>query len=477
MHTPRIAVIGTGIAGMASAWLLSRRCEVTVYEADSHVGGHSNTVMLDDPRGPSAVDTGFIVHNRLNYPQLSALFQRLGVATQPGEMSFAVSLDAGRLEYSGTGLNGLFGQRRNLLRPAFHRMLVDIVRFNRAGKRLAREGGDEAEPLGAFLDRHRLRDALRDQYLLPMAAAIWSCPPAAMLDFPALSLVRFYDNHGLLNLDERPQWRTVSGGSVQYVRAIMAPLADRLRLATPVTQVVAGNGTLRVLDARGGDACLDHVVIATHADQARRMLPDGDLRARLLGAFGYQDNHAVLHTDRALMPRRRRVWSAWNYLATGGQAQQRVSVTYWMNLLQRLRCEREYFVSLNPLREPQAGTVLARFDYSHPVFDAAAMAAQTRLPEVNGQGGVWLAGSYFGHGFHEDALCSAVDVATRLDAPPPWSGHDIPIPRARCLGRARHAARARCLGRARRAAHDAPRAQRARERVTSIASALPERVA
>lgn len=451
MHKPRIAVIGTGIAGMASAWLLSRRCEVTLYEADARVGGHSNTVMVDDPSGPCAVDAGFIVHNRRNYPQLSALFQTLGVATQPGEMSFAVSLDAGRLEYSGTSLNGLFGQRSNLLRPAFHRMLLDIVRFNSAGKRLARQGGDAAESLGAFLDRHRFDSAMRDQYLLPMAAAIWSCPPAAMLDFPALSLVRFYDNHGLLNLNDRPQWRTVSGGSTQYVRAIIAPLADRLRLATPVTQVVADNGTLRVLDARGGDECFDQVVIATHADQARRLLPHGDLRARLLGAFRYQDNHAVLHTDRALMPRRRRVWSAWNYLATSEQASeqasQQVSVSYWMNLLQRLHCAREYFVSLNPLHEPRADTVVARFDYSHPVFDAAAMAAQTRLPEVNGQDGVWLAGSYFGHGFHEDALCSAVEVATRLGAPAPWSEHE------------------------------APRAQGARGRVASIAPALPERAA
>lgn len=452
VHNPRIAVIGTGIAGMASAWLLSRRCEVTLYEADARAGGHSNTVMVDDPGGPCAVDTGFIVHNRLNYPQLSALFQTLGVATQPGEMSFAVSLDAGRLEYSGTSLNGLFGQRSNLLRPAFHRMLIDIVRFNRAGKRLARQGGDAAESLGAFLDRHRFGSAMRDQYLLPMAAAIWSCPPTAMLDFPALSLARFYENHGLLNLNDRPQWRTVSGGSTQYVRAIIAPLADRLRLATPVTQVVAGNGTLRVLDARGGEECFDQVVIATHADQARRLLPDGDLRARLLGAFRYQDNHAVLHTDRALMPRRRRVWSAWNYLATGGgqaaqQASQQVSVSYWMNLLQCLRCAREYFVSLNPLYEPRADTVVARFDYSHPVFDAAAMAAQKRLPEVNGQDGVWLAGSYFGHGFHEDALCSAVEVATQLGAPAPWSEHE------------------------------APRARDARGRAASIAPALPERAA
>lgn len=427
MQKPHIAVIGTGIAGLASAWLLSRAAEVTVYEADARVGGHSNTVTVDDPLGPVAVDTGFIVHNRSNYPQLCALFDALGVLTQPGEMSFAVSVDHGRLEYSGSSLNGLFGQRRNLLRPGFHRMLLDIARFNRAGKRLAREGGDERESLGAFLDRHRLGGAMREHYLLPMAAAIWSCPPATMLDFPALSLVRFYDNHGLLNINERPQWLTVTGGSARYVHAIMAPWARRLRLATPVTRVLAQPvGGVRVLDAHGGEQRFEQVVIATHADQARRILGDDDVRARLLDAFRYQQNRAVLHCDQALMPRRRRVWSAWNYLAHARQAPARVSVTYWMNLLQRLHAARDYFVSLNPLREPDSSQVIAQFDYSHPVFDAGAMEAQRRLPQFNGIGDIWLAGSYFGHGFHEDALRSALDVSARLGQPAPWIAPDAP---------------------------------------------------
>lgn len=420
MHQSRIAVVGTGIAGMASAWLLSRHHEVTVYEAEGRIGGHTNTVLVDDPAGATPVDTGFIVHNRENYPHLSALFRALGVATQPGEMSFAVSVDGGRLEYSGTNLNGLFGQRRNLARPGFHGMLLHIARFNRAARRLAREGGDPRESLGAFLDRLRLGQGFREHYLLPMAAAIWSCPTGAMLDFPALSLARFYDNHGLLSLNDRPQWYTVSGGSVEYVRAITAPYANAIRRAAPVVRVETHAGGVRVVEESGASESYDQVVIAAHADQARNLLDARDPRQHLLASFRYQDNRAVLHHDPALMPRRRRVWSSWNYLSQSEVGGNQVSVTYWMNLLQRLTCQRDYFVSLNPVREPDPRAVLAEFAYSHPVFDSEAMRAQETLPRVNGHGGVWLAGSYFGYGFHEDALRSALDVARRLGSAPPW---------------------------------------------------------
>ena len=429
MSRPTIAVIGSGIAGMGAAWLLQRHYPVTLYEAAGRIGGHTNTVEVDDPRGPTPVDTGFIVHNRRNYPHLCALFDTLGVATQPGEMSFAVSVDGGRLEYSGTNLNGLFGQRSNLARPGFHRMLFDIARFNRTAKRLAWEGGDESEALEAFLARLKLGADFRDHYLLPMAAAIWSCPTRSMLAFPAVSLARFFDNHGLLNLQDRPQWRTVTGGSAAYVRALTAPYAEGIRLASPVARVLSEADGVRVIEADGSARRFDQVVIAAHADEARRMLPASDRRAALLASFRYQANRAVLHSDRALMPRRGRVWSSWNYLASSctrpGDGDPGVSVTYWMNLLQRLDCERDYFVSLNPLEEPARRDVIAEFDYSHPVFDAAAMAAQRRLPALNGERGIWLAGSYLGYGFHEDALRSAVDVARRLGAAPPWDGdHD-----------------------------------------------------
>jgi len=422
----RIAVIGTGIAGMASAWLLAHRHQVTVYEADGRIGGHTNTVLVDDPHGPVAVDTGFIVYNRENYPLLDALFRTLGVATRAGDMSFAVSADGGALEYSGSSLDGLFGQRRNLLRPAFHRMLLDILRFNAAARRLARDGGDASQSLAAFFESLRLGSAVRDRYLLPMAAAIWSCPVHAMLDFPALPLARFFDNHGLLALAGRPQWRTVCGGSASYVRALTAPFVQRIRIRAAVATVTPAPAGVRVCGADGHAEHYDQAVIATHADQARAMLCASDPRRALLASFRYQDNRAVLHRDPALMPRRRRVWSSWNHLSERGADGARVSVSYWMNRLQGLDCRQPYIVSLNPLREPARGALLAEFDYAHPVFDAAAMMAQQRLPAANGSGRIWLAGSYLGYGFHEDALRSAVAVARRLGVAPPWEAAGEP---------------------------------------------------
>jgi predicted NAD/FAD-binding protein len=424
MYHPSTAVIGSGIAGMATAWLLDRRNPVQLFEAGPRLGGHTHTVEVDDPGGPLAVDTGFIVFNPENYPNLTALFEHLQVASDDTDMSFAVSLDGGRLEYSGSDLNGLFAQRVNLLRPDFHRMLLDILRFNRAARSLARGERSDArgDTLGEFLDRLRMGRAMRAHYLLPMAAAIWSCSTSSMLDFPARSMARFLDNHGLLNINDRPQWRTVRGGSQRYVERLCAGFQDRVHLGDPVCEVRRLDAGVELRTRSGQRARFDQVVIATHADQALGMLHQPrDEEAALLSRFGYQDNVAVLHRDAALMPRRRGVWSAWNYLArSGGAMADRVSVSYWMNCLQRLHSSRDYFVSLNPLVDPDPALEDYRTEFAHPVFDAAAVAAQADLHRLQGQGGLWFCGSYFGYGFHEDALSAGLRVAADLGAPPPW---------------------------------------------------------
>ena len=424
MSRPSLAVIGSGIAGLGAAWLLHRHFDLRVFEAEPRIGGHSNTVTVHDGHNELPVDTGFIVFNPVNYPNLTTLFERLDVPTAATDMSFAVSVDHGRLEYSGTNLAGLFAQPRNLVRPAFHRMLVDIVRFNRAARALARDSTLGAEmPLGDFLDALRVGHAMRDHYLLPMAAAIWSCSTAAMLDFPARSLARFFDNHGLLNINDRPQWHTVRGGSRAYIERLTAPFADCIERGDRVVSVQPGRGGVMVRTESGRRSRFDHVVIAAHADQALEMLSTPSDRQRaLLSRFRYQSNRAVLHRDARLMPRRRRVWSSWNYLRDGQhQRADAVSVTYWMNALQPLATRQDYFVSLNPLDEPAERLTDAEFEYMHPVFDAQAVAAQAALREIQGEGNVWLCGSYFGYGFHEDGLSSALEVAARLGVDAPWN--------------------------------------------------------
>ncbi|MCU0833592.1 MAG: FAD-dependent oxidoreductase [Chromatiaceae bacterium] len=422
-----IAVIGTGIAGLASAWLLAREHRVTLLERNDYVGGHTHTVEVDEGGRRLPVDTGFIVYNERNYPLLTRLFAHLGVATQDTDMSFAASIGPGRLEYSGSDLDGLFAQRRNLLRPGFLRMLWDIQRFNRRCHALLGQPDGLAElSLGDFLERERLGTAFRDHYLLPMAAAIWSCPTATMLDFPAESLARFFANHGLLDLHNRPQWKTVTGGSQVYARRLVEDLgADNLvHDAVRAVQREDSGVTLRL--ASGASARFDQVVLACHADEALGLIgdPTADER-RLLSAFAFQTNEAWLHTDEALMPRSRRVWSSWNYLARpssdGGRA---VSVSYWMNRLQRLATQRDYFVSLNPLESPREDRVIARMTYEHPVFDRGAVEAQTALPQIQGRDLLWFAGAWTGYGFHEDGLRSAVAVAEGLGV----HGHPLSAP-------------------------------------------------
>ncbi len=409
----QIAVIGSGIAGLAAAWLLGRQHHVTLIEKNAYIGGHTHTIDVDESGQRLAIDTGFIVYNIANYPLLTRLFEQLGVATRESDMSFSASIGPGEIEYSGDSLNTLFAQRRNLISPSFLRMVADLVRFNRRCKHMLREGGFDGLSVGALLERERMSNAFRDHFLLPMAAAIWSCPTHTMLDFPAESLARFFNNHGLLNLIDRPLWRSVSGGSARYVERFVDAIGReqiRLDAARAVRRTEHG---VEITLASGQCARFDEVVLACHADQALALLEQPSAAEQaLLGCFRYQPNRTYLHTDSGLMPRRRQVWSSWNYLSQVAQDGSRaVSVTYWMNRLQGLKTDKDYLVSLNPPRPPADETIIAEMDYDHPVFDQAAMDAQPRLAELQGQDRLWFCGSYFGYGFHEDALASAVAMA------------------------------------------------------------------
>ena len=418
----RIAVVGSGVSGSVAAWLLRDHADVSLFEAGRRFGGHTHTAVIAAPDGDVAVDTGFMVFNRPNYPLLSALFDHLGIATYPTCMSFSASLDGGRFEYAGTNLNTLFGQRGNLVRPGFWSLLASIMRFNRVAITTLQSPPVEGESLGAFLDRNGFGERFRLDYLYPMAGAIWSSPREQIARFPALSFLRFFANHGLVQLAGRPQWQTVEGGSRRYLERLLADLGPRAFANAPVARVLRTPDAVTLVFADGSRATFDDVVLACHSDQALALLdqPSPGER-RLLAAIPYQPNRVVLHRDPALMPRRRRVWSSWNYLgdAVAGHGQA-VSVTYWMNSLQRLPTRSDYFVSLNPTREPRADLVVAEYSYEHPVFDADALQAQRQLHRLQGRSRTWFAGAWTGYGFHEDGMRSAVEVAAALGARVPW---------------------------------------------------------
>lgn len=421
----KVAIVGSGISGLGCAHaLLAERqhgVQVTLFESERRPGGHTNSVDVRLDGVEHAVDTGFLVFNERTYPNLIRLLDELAVPTAKSDMSFAVSVQADRggrrLEWAGTDLNSVFAQRRNLASPRFLSMVADILRFNRQATRIARgEEATEEPTLGEFLDRHRYGETFRRWYLLPMAAAIWSCPMRTMLAYPLAMFLRFCDNHGLLQVNGRPQWFTVAGGARQYVRKILSRLPD-VRLGLPVLEVTRNDaaGKVNLRTAHGVEA-FDHVVLACHSDQSAALLADADIPERLLlRAVRYQPNRAVLHTDSRLMPGLRSVWSSWNYLSDGGDEPD-VSVTYLLNKLQPLPFRTPVFVSLNPLLEPQPSTVIAEFEYAHPIFDAGAAAAQRRLPDVQGRRRVWLAGAWTGYGFHEDGLKSGLAVAAALAA-------------------------------------------------------------
>lgn len=418
----RIAVIGSGISGLSAAWLLSRRHDVTLYESDGRLGGHTNTRTVMTRQGAIPVDTGFIVFNPPSYPNLVALFDHLGVEAVDTDMTFGVSLDGGDLEYSGTDLFTLFAQKRNLLRPRHWGLIRDILRFYREAPRHGPEA--EQQSLGQFLDTGRYGAAFRDDHLLPMAAAIWSGPINEMMELPAAAFVRFCDNHNLMIPGDRPPWRTVKGGSQRYVEKLIADAKLSVRANCAVQRVRRTSGGVLVTDAKGEEHVYDEVVIATHADQALAMLADPTDREReILGAFRYSRNLAVLHDDASLMPKRRSVWSAWNYLGTRDDAgaRQPVSVTYWMNALQHLACD-DLFVTLNPTTAIDPARVRYATEYEHPVFDRAALAAQREHADIQGIDRVWYAGAHLGAGFHEDGLQAGLAVAEVLGGVQrPWT--------------------------------------------------------
>jgi predicted NAD/FAD-binding protein len=424
----RIAVIGTGVSGLVCAHELHRRHDVTVLEADARVGGHANTVDVDLDGEHHAVDTGFIVYNERNYPGFVSLLRELGVATQATEMSFGVSDARSGLEFRASNLNSLFAQRRNIVSPSFLRLLTEIVRFNRAARRLVehepRWGGvdrlgaphgeavDE-ESLAEFVARGGYSEAFVRDFLVPFGASIWSADPETFTRFPVRGYARFMHNHGLLEITGRPQWRTITGGSRRYIEALIAPFADRIRLSSPVHKIVSrgrshGQPQVEVLTERGPET-FDRVIIAAHSDQALRMLGDATPGERsILGAIGYQSNVATLHTDERMLPTNRRARASWNY-AVGAQDRS-ATVTYWMNRLQSIESRRPLLLTLNRRDAIDDQRVLVELEYDHPVFDAAAISAQRRRHEIQGHRGIYFAGAYWGYGFHEDGVQSAREV-------------------------------------------------------------------
>ncbi len=424
----KIAVVGSGISGLSAAWQLSRDGhEVALYEAGDYFGGHTHTVDVDIDGQRFGVDTGFLVFNHRTYPNLVQLFEQLEVHTSASDMSFAVKMPmsseigARTLEWAGSNLDTVFAQRRNLLSPRFWRMLRDIVRFNRQTTELALTAGAMDEiPLGDFLDEHRYSTEFRDWYLLPMAGCIWSCPTEQMLAFPLATFVRFCHNHGLIQVSNRPQWHTVTGGARHYVEKMLASIPQHFlnTAVTSIRRIPLGTSYQVRIESSRGMALYDHVVLATHSDQSLKLLDDiSDEERAVLAAVSYQPNQAILHTDASCLPQSRKAWSAWNY-ESAGPGEPNVCVHYLLNKLQPLPCKTPVIVSLNPIHAPDPSKVLASFDYAHPVFDGPAIEAQRTLRSLQGKRNTWFAGAWTGYGFHEDGLKSGLSVAAGIAALP-----------------------------------------------------------
>lgn len=420
----RIAIVGTGISGLGAAWALKDTHEITVFEADDRIGGHSNTVDVVTRAGVTSVDTGFIVYNEVTYPNLTRLFAHLGVETEPSDMSFSLSIDR-RREYAASA-KGVLARPSNLVRPRFLRMLRDINRFRRIGVSLQ---PGETESIGELLDRHDFSAAFKEDYLFPMTGAIWSAGEAEVSRYPANTILKFMANHGLIEIVGRPSWRTVSGGSRNYVERLVAGFGDRINRRSPVVRIDREPDGVIVHTPQGA-ASFDQVVVATHSDQALQVLGTSatSTEHRLLSSIPYQENVAVLHSDTNLMPSRRGVWSSWNAMASVQVPERPVaSVTYWMNRLQNLDTRVPLFVSLNPLDDPDPRLVHASFSYAHPQFDTQALKAQSAISKIQGQNRTWYAGAYLGYGFHEDGLQAGLNVAAALGAPAPWHGTFRPM--------------------------------------------------
>jgi len=409
----KIAIVGTGVSGLVCAHLLSRTHDVTVFEADARPGGHAHTVRVELPDGTFDVDTGFLVYNERNYPGLIKLFADLGVATKPSDMSFSVCDEVSGLEWKGTSFDTVFAQRRNLVRPAFLRMLADIVRFNRRATRLLDGTSDPSMSLEDLLADGHWSSRFLDWYLVPMGSSIWSADPSTFLDMPAVTFARFFANHGLLEYGNQPDWRTVAGGSKHYVDAILGPLGKAVRLDEPVTKITRGADEVEI-HTSGGPERFDQIVVATHSDQALELLSDpSDAEREVLGAIRYQPNRATLHTDERLLPANRKAWASWNYHRVADQPTE-ATLTYRLRSLQGIESRDELLVTLNRDDAIDPARILRTFEYAHPVYDGPAIAAQARHEDLNGQNRTWFAGAYWGYGFHEDGVQSARVVCRRL---------------------------------------------------------------
>lgn len=413
----RIAVVGSGVSGLSAAWSLSKAFDVVLYEADGRLGGHANTV---DVPGTGPVDTGFIVYNNANYPNFQAMMAHLGVERVATEMSFSASLDGGAFEYCGEGLSGMLAQRRNAFRPRFWSLLRDLIRFYREAPAVLRQPEMRGLTLDEYLRMNRYSQSFVDGHLLPMAAAIWSSAAEDIRSYPLFAFVRFFESHGLLKLTARPLWRTIKGGSRNYINALMRDFSGEVRLSSPVSSILRDKTGVTIVDTKGNRDRFDRVLIATHADQALSMLAQPTAtESELLGSFAYTHNTAVLHSDPSFMPQRRKVWCCWNYMALGEDKDAPLCVSYWMNRLQHLP-GRDLFVTLNPPTEPR--DEIARFHYTHPLFDKKAIEAQENLWRLQGENRTWYCGAYFGRGFHEDGLQAGLAAAEAMGAPArPWT--------------------------------------------------------
>ena len=419
----RIAVIGAGIAGNAAAWALANGSshQITVYEQEQRIGGHSATVDVDYEGTSIAVDTGFIVYNELNYPNLTQLFAHLGVETEASDMGFSVSSRNGAMEWAGrpTGiLNGIFARRRNIVSLPHLNMIREMFRFNKSALGDRAAGRLTSESIGAYLDRGQYSRRFREEYLVPMGAAIWSMPPQSLIDFPADSFIAFFDNHRLLHWN-RPVWRTVSGGSRAYVAKLTASFADRIRTGVTVSRILRHDLGVTITDTTGHSERYDQVIIAAHSDQALAMLGDPSSEEQaILSAIPYRSNDVWLHRDPALMPKRRAAWAAWNVLQGSSGAE--ITLTYWMNALQNIDKRMPLFVTLNPEKPPREDLTFGRYSYAHPQYRAGATQAQKMLPAIQGSNHTWFCGAWTGYGFHEDGLTSGLNVAETLGAVVPW---------------------------------------------------------